>query len=327
MKKGDRLSAGMTAALLTPLFMGMAPVFGKLAIRTGIDPYTLAALRTCLAALARWVVFALFFRQYTFIFPAGLMGTAAVGAVNGLGSLLYYNGLLLLDDASLAQMLNMAYVLFALLMTHAAGHRISALSVGRAALALLAVYLLAAAGPAGAVGHWAGVGLMLGAACLYALHVSLSQRVMFEMPAPTMTLYSMTFMGLTVLIARLIVGRFGGLPWGPLMPHGWWFIAGLAGVTALSRLTLFAGVRNLGGLQTVLLNMAEMGVTLLVAFLWLGETMTLWQWAGVLIMAISVLLANYEDDARRLWGRLCPPRSAPDVPVQAATTHSAEQRP
>lgn len=315
----------MTAALLTPLFMGMAPVFGKLAIRSGLDPYTLAALRTCLAALALWLVFGLFFRRYLFIFPAGLMGTAAVGAVNGLGSLLYYNGLLLLDEASLAQMLNMTYVVFALLMTHAAGHRISALSVGRAALALLAVYLLASSAAGGASVHWAGVGLVLGAACLYALHVSLSQRVMFEMPAPTMTLYSMTFMGITVLIARLVVGRFGALPWGPVLPVGWWYIAALAGVTALSRVTLFAGVRNLGGLQTVLLNMAEMGVTLLVAFVWLGETMTLWQWAGVLIMVVSVLLAGYEGGTPRAEQRRARPRSAPEP--AALTRQGAENRP
>jgi drug/metabolite transporter (DMT)-like permease len=294
--ESNRRSLGMLAALLTPLLMGMAPIFGKLSIRSGLDAYTLAALRTCFAALLLWLVFVLFFRKYLYIFPAGLIGTLVVGAVNGLGSLFYYNGLLLLDNASLAQLLNMMYVIFAMLLTRIYGQHVSFLSVVRAGLALIAVYLLSTGQPTGDV-HWLGVGLMLGSAFMYALHVVLSQRVMFEMPAPTMAIYALTFMGLTVLVARLWVGGVGTLAaWSPAIPTGWWFILGLTAVTALSRLTLFAGVRNLGGLQTILLNMAEIGVTLLVAAIWLNERMTFVQWLGVLILIVSVALSRWDTD-------------------------------
>ncbi len=294
MSRANHRTIGIAAATLTPLFMGMAPVFGKLAIRTGVDAYTLAALRTCLAALALWAVYLLFFRRYTYIFLAGLLGTLAVGVVNGLGSLLYYNGLLLLDDASLAQLLNMTYVIFAILLTRIYGQPISALSAARAGLALLAVYLLASAAPSTGPVHWLGVGLMLGGAFLYALTVVLSQRIMFEMPAPTMTLYSLSFMGLTVLAARLVAGGFAPLAWGPALPIGWWFVLGLMAVTAVSRVTLFAGVRNLGGVQAILLNVAEIGVTLLAASVWLGERLMPLQWTGVLVLLVSVSLA-YRD--------------------------------
>ena len=300
MGESNRRSLGMLAALLTPLLMGMAPIFGKLAIRSGLDAYTLAALRTCFAALLLWLVFALFFRKFIYIFPAGLIGTIVVGAVNGLGSLFYYNGLLLLDNASLAQLLNMMYVIFAMLLTRIYGQHISFLSVVRAGLALFAVYLLSTGQTTGDV-HWLGVGLMLGSAFMYALHVVLSQRVMFEMPAPTMALYALTFMGLTVLIARLWVGGFGTLAaWSPAIRTGWWFVLGLTAVTGLSRLTLFAGVRNLGGLQTILLNMAEIAVTLLVAAVWLSERMTFVQWVGVLVLIISVGLSRWDTDQEDL---------------------------
>jgi DME family drug/metabolite transporter len=284
----------MTAALLTPVFTGMTPIFGKLAMRGGLDPFTLSALRTCLAALVLWIVFFLFFRRYTFIFPAGLLGTAAVGSVNGLGSLFYYNGLLLLDNASLAQILFMTYVVFAMLLTHAEGRRISAVSVVRGVLALVAVWMLASgAGQSGRV-HWMGVSLCLIGAALYALHVIISQRVMFEMPAPTMALYGLSFMGLTVLAARLVAGSVSPLAWTPSAPVSWWYVMALMGVTALSRVTLFTGVRSLGGLQTVLLNVAEMGVTLLVAFVWLDERMTLVQWGGVALLVVSALLSRWD---------------------------------
>ena len=133
---------------------------------------------------------------------------------------------------------------------------------------------------------------------MYALHVMLSQRVMYEMPAPTMTLYALTWMGATVLIARLVAGYSFDLHWLPVSPDGWWFIIGLTVVTGLSRITLFAGVRNMGGLQTILLNMAEMGVTLIVAFLWLGERMSPLQWVGVLILLSSVVLSHWDSEVR-----------------------------
>jgi drug/metabolite transporter (DMT)-like permease len=122
---------------------------------------------------------------------------------------------------------------------------------------------------------------------------------MFEMPAPTMALYALTFMSLTVLVARLWVGGVGTLAsWSPAIPSGWWFIAGLTAVTGLSRLTLFSGVRNLGSLQTILLNMAEIAVTLVVAALWLDERMTAIQWVGVAILAGSVLLSRWDTEVR-----------------------------
>ncbi|NDJ35403.1 MAG: DMT family transporter [Chloroflexi bacterium] len=287
-------SIGMTAALLTPLFMGFAPIFGKLALNTGLDAYTLAAIRTVSAAAFLWVVYLLFFRKYIFIFPAGLLFTAVVGAINGFGSLLYYNGLFLLDDASLVQLLQMLYVIFAVLLIRLYGGAITRLSIVRAMMALLAVYLLTiGAGLPGSF-RMLGVGLMIGSALLYALHVVLSQRVMFEMPAPTMALYALTSMGIVVLAARLIYGSFYPLPTGPAIPIGWLWIGGLALVTGLSRVTLFAGVRSLGALQTILLNMAEIGVTLLAGYMLLDERMTLVQWIGVAILMASVLLSHWD---------------------------------
>ncbi len=293
------LRAGLLAGLLTPVFMGMAPIFGKLAIRSGLDPYTLAAIRTAAAAAVLWVVYLIFFRRFIYIFPAGLLGTAAVGAVNGLGSLLYYNGLLLLDDASLAQLLNMLYVVFVMLLTRIYGGHISRISLLRGALAFLAVYLLTGFDGAGrGAVHWLGVGLMIGSAFTYAYHVVIGQRGMFEMPAPTMALYALTWMAVTVVLGRLLLGRYLMGSWAPVVPAGWLFVIGLTAVTALSRVTLFAGVRNLGALQTLLLSAAEIGVTLLAAFLMLGESLALPQWIGVLVLLASVALSRWDSDIR-----------------------------
>lgn len=298
MDSKSKRQVGIAAAFLAPMFMGFTPIFGRLTISTGVDAYTLAALRTCAAAAFLWICYLIFWRKYIYIFPAGLMGTFAVGMVNGLGSLLYYNGLLLLDNASITQLLNMTYIIFVMLLTAFLGRSISKLSIVRAGLALFGIYLLTMVG--GTVGSVKIIGalLMIGSAFLFALHVILSQRVMFEMPAPTMTLYALTWMGLTVVIARLVYGYFFPLPTGPSMPVGWWYLGGLAFVTALSRLMLFTGVRQVGGLQALLLNMAEVGVTLLMGFLLLDETLTLIQWGGVVALVVSVLLARWDTGIR-----------------------------
>lgn len=302
---------GTAAALLTPLLMGMAPVFGRLSLETGIDSITLAAVRTCLAALLLWIVFLVFARRYIYIFPAGVFFTLVVGAVNGLGSLMYYNGLFLLNNASITQLLNMMYVIFAMLFTRVYGQHISLLSVVRALMAMAAVYLLTMAGRAPGTVQLIGVGLMLVSAVLYALHVVLSQRVMYEMPAPTMTLYSLTWMGVTVLMARIVYGAFYPLSFGPALSIGWAYITGLTLVTAFSRLTLFTGVRNIGAVQTILFNVAEIAVTLLIAFLWLGERMSSIQWVGVAILLASVLLSGLDTDIRDDVYRPVPPRPSP----------------
>jgi DME family drug/metabolite transporter len=297
---------GLIAAWLTPLLMGLAPILGKGAYRVGVDPFTLAALRTLFAALLLWALCGLAFRQYLFIFPAGLFGTALVGITNGIGSLLFYNGLLLLD-ASVAQLLFMLYVIFGMLLTRLYGHAISRLNLLRAGMATLAVYLLTG----GLGGHvdLLGVGLVVGGAFMYALHVLLSQRVMYEMPAPTMALYAMTFMGLTLGVTQLVYGYYIN-PAGhtPVNLTGWGLIGGLAVVTGLSRITLFAGVKNLGGLAAILLNVAEVAVTLIAALALLGEYMSPAQWMGASVMLLSMALSYFDAHPRdhKIIRRLAP---------------------
>ncbi len=73
----------LIAALLSPVFLGMAPVLGKLALKGGADPFTVAAVRTTLAASVLWIIYFIFWRKYIYIYPAGFLGCAVVGLVSG----------------------------------------------------------------------------------------------------------------------------------------------------------------------------------------------------------------------------------------------------
>jgi drug/metabolite transporter (DMT)-like permease len=259
------------------------------------------------------MVYAVAFRRYLYIFPAGLLGTLVVGVVNGLGSLLFYNGLTLLD-ASVAQLLYMLYFVFAMMVTCIYGQTVSRVSSIRAFLALGAIVLLT--GGVIAAHSWRGVAMMIGAALLYGLHVVLSQRVMYEMPAPTMTIYALTAMALTVCVAWVIHGRGPSVVLEPISYRGWGFLLGLTSVTVLSRLTLFAGVKQLGGVQVALLNVAELLVALLSAFFFFGDRLTLTQWAGASLLLVSMLLSQWDDG---LPARMYRPLLTPRVEGQSPT--------
>jgi drug/metabolite transporter (DMT)-like permease len=280
---------GITASLMTPVFLGMAPIFGKMANNAGADPFTVAAIRTIVAVAILWTAYGLFFRRYLFIYPAGLIGCIVIGTINGIGSLFFYSGLNLLD-ASLAQLINGMYLIFALLLTRLGGERITPQGWLRVALALTGLLIVTNASAERISGL--GVGLMLANALMFAGTVIFSQYVLFEMPAPTATLYILTTMAVIVTMAWLPVRE-------PLEPQQLRaimtpiFLLGMT--TALARLLLFAGVKFMGSLQTAITSLAEIAVALLLAYLLLGETLLPVQWFGVAILSASLLLIRQED--------------------------------
>ena len=303
---------GVTAALLSAVVLGMTPIFGKQAINAGAPPLTVVMLRTVIGTAALWGMFALLWRRYLYIYPVGLWGCLAAGIINGLGSLMYYTGLGRLD-ASLAHLLYTLYPLFLTLFARLDGHAVSPFTLFRTLLALGAVYLLTQSGHAET--DWLGALLMLGAGLFYAIHLALNQRVLYDVPAPTVALYTLTAMAGTVTVGYLLAGR-PGLPPTPL---AWEAVLLLTLVTVVSRLSLFMGVKRLGSVQTALIGLSELLVTVLLALLLLGETLSPAQWLGAVLLAASVLLVVKEKGlgqmpAPRPWLPLLARRMPPPAP-------------
>ncbi len=279
----------VAAAIATPIFLGMAPIFGKLAITAGADSFSVAALRTLVAVLLLWMIYALFFRRYLYIYPAGLLGCIVVGTVNGIGSLFYYGGLGMLD-ASLSQLLNGMYIVFAVLLARLSGERVTRRIIVRVALSALALWLITGFGSQPI--NWLGVGLMLASALMFAGTLILSQHVLYEMPSPTATLYILTTMGVVVLAVWAAVSGPGAtLSLQAALPS----IIVLGVTTALSRLAMFASVQIFGSLRTVVVAVAEIAVALALAFFILGERLTTEQSLGVLILLTSLLSVRSSD--------------------------------
>lgn len=276
---------GVAAALVSAMLLGSAPIFGKQAYLGGMTPIGLAAWRIVFAAGGLWLVYALIGRRYMYIYPAGLIGCAAVGSINGLGSILYYTGLERVD-AGVGQMVYSLYPFFLVIFLRLDGQRFSALTLFRIILAIVAVALLTQTGN-GAV-DLAGLAMMLGAGLAYALHLAVGQRVSYEMPAQTLTLYALTSMAVVVSVANVFAG------WAPIPAAAWEPTLGLALVTVSSRLAMFLGVKRLGSMQTALIGITEILVTLLLALSLLNESLSSRQWLGAALLIVSLLLIGRE---------------------------------
>ena len=304
---------GIFAALASAIFLGMAPVFGKLAIRLGMPWVGVVATRTLLAALLLLLAVLILKRSYFYIYPAGLLGCVLAGGINGVGSLFYYAALGRID-ASLGQLLYSLYPWFLVLWLWIDRQPPTKLTLFRLALVVPAVFLLTRETNY-EVDIW-GVLMMLGAAGLYALHLPINQRVLYDMPAPTVTLYTLLAMSVVVVPAFLISGQ----RLIPAIQIAWLPVLGLTLVTFLSRLTLFLGVKHIGGMQTAILGLGELVVTLFISYLWLGERLNIYQGVGALLLVASLALVTLEKPVQRTVGKdswlswLRPPGLPEDFP-------------
>ena len=287
MTKKNR-AQGIYAALSSALLIGLAPVFGKAAMGPGeFSPYAVVALRTVMAALLLVFLIAVFKRQFLYIYPAGLIGCLMAGGLNGTGSIFYYVGLSRLN-ASVAQMLYALYPFFVAFWLQLDGQSPSRLTIIRIIIACFSAFLLTRVGAENSI-DLLGVAFMLVSAALYALHLPVNQRVLFDVPAPTVTVYTLLSMSAIVVPAYFIFDRSV-----PTVSAPWLPVIGLTAVTFFSRLMLFLGVKNIGGMQTALLGLAELLVAITFSYLLLGETLTLWQWVGTAGLGASLLLVWFE---------------------------------
>lgn len=280
-------ATGINAALISAFFLGLAPVFGKAAM--GVDqfsPYAVVALRTGLAAALLLLIMAVFRRQFLYIYPAGLIGCALAGIVNGIGSVFYYIGLSKLN-ASVAQMLYSLYPFFVAFWLQLDKQSPSRLTIFRIIIAGMSGFLLTQADTGNI--DLVGVFCMLIGAAMYALHLPINQRVLYDVPAPTVTVYTLLAMSCVVIPAYFIFDR----SW-PAANPPWTPVLALTAVTFFSRLMLFLGVKHIGGMQTALLGLGELLVAIVFSHLWLGESLTALQWFGTVGLGVSLLLVRFE---------------------------------
>ena len=277
---------GILAATASAVFLGLTPIFGKQSILLGFTPLAVVAIRTTAACLLLFLFLLIFNRRFFYIYPLGLAGCLVAGLINGIGSIFFYAALARID-AGLGQLLYSFYPLFMVFWLILDRQSVSPVTILRLILVLPGVYLLLR-NPVKQIDH-TGALFMIIAAILYALHLLVNQRVLYDVPAPTVTFYTLLAMSIIVVTAFVIF-----TPTLPSQRVSWTPLIFLAIITFLSRVTLFFGVKHLGSLQTALLGLGELIVTVALSQILLSERFVFMQWIGAFLIIVNLILVIFD---------------------------------
>ncbi|MEJ5310373.1 MAG: DMT family transporter [Anaerolineae bacterium] len=295
--------SGLSSGLLASFLLGWAPILGKFAYRARVDPMTLAALRTAVAALFLWVIYLIFWRKRIAVGWSAILNCMLVGIINGIGSLFYYSGLSRLD-ASRASLLGAFYPVWAVIFLSASGQTIRRVTLGRLLISLGGAVLVTSPWMMNTLTDYLGVMLMLAYAGLTGWYLVMGQWVLADVPSRSGTLYILTGMALTVAIARAVSG---GTAIAPISTSGWTAIVALGLTTAFSRLAMFFSLEKLGGVQTAIIGLVELAVSLTLAFVFLGDRLAWYQWLGAFLLLGGGVFARMDIER----GAIPPPAFNP----------------
>ena len=271
---------------------GAMPIFARYAYADGVSTVTLLAFRFVLAS----AIMVLILRVRGRTLPRGprLVGLVLMGAVGYVGqSLCYFTALLHASASMVALLLYLYPALVALLAAAFLGERLTGPRIAALGLALVGTVLIVGIG---GTGDPAGILLGIGAAVIYSVYIVSGTRLV---PAGRATEASAVVMFSAAVVYAAAAGMSGVSL--PATAGGWAALAAIALVsTVLAIITFFAGVERIGPTGASTLSTLEPVVTVGLAALFLGESLSPVQTAGgALILGAVLLLARQAGRAGR----------------------------
>jgi drug/metabolite transporter (DMT)-like permease len=275
---------GLTLVALSTVAYGILPILGKVAYGAGVAVMPLLAWRYVVAA-----AFLLALERG----PRPPLGERvrlwAIGSVFVVNSIAYFRALERIPASVTALVLYTYPVIVALLAALVGVERLT----GRAVLAALGAFagcaLTARGAPADAPLSLSGVAWALVAALVYASYIVLSSRFGAGVPARVLALH-LAQASAVACVAASLAGEGLSLP---LDPRGLLAVAGIGVVsTVVAMIAFLAGMALVGPTRASVLSSLEVVVTLLLAFLFLGERLGPAQWAGAALILGAVAFQN-----------------------------------
>jgi drug/metabolite transporter (DMT)-like permease len=224
----------------------------------------------------------------------------AIGSVFVFNSIAYFRALEQIPASVTALVLYTYPVLVAFLAALAGVERLR----WRALLAALGAFagcaLTAGGAPEGEPLAVSGIAWALLAALIYASYIVLSSRFGAGVPARVLALH--LAQAAAVLCVAFALAD-GGLSL-PLDPRALLAVAGMGVFSTVVAMTTFlAGMALIGPTRASVLSSLEVIVTLVLAFLFLGERLSPWQWAGAALILGAVAFQNLGVLRRAMMAR------------------------
>ncbi len=291
-------SSGTLMCLASGAAFGAMAVFGKLAYDDGATVGTLLAVRFVLAAVLFWALVA----TSGVAHQLRALDVHDVGIALALGACGYaiqagcYFAALERIDASLLSLL--LYTAPAMVAAAAVGlgrERLDGRRLAALALAFGGLVLVMAGAGAGALDP-VGAALGLGAAVGYSSYILVSDGILTRVQPIVLSALVCTGAAVSLSAGSALLGE---LHLGALTAAGWGWLACLAVVSTVAAISLFfAGLQRVGPTTAAVLSTVEPLMTVVLAFLVLGETLGAMQVAGGGLVLAAVLVVQVAATTR-----------------------------
>ena len=272
--------------LVSATAFGTNAIFAKLAYREGLGTSQTLAFRFVLAAIGMWGL-ALLFRQNPFRFPRRELGALlALGALVYFGQSFTFFMALRTLPASLCVLIVYVYPSLVVLAGWLFLRRSVSIWHGVALVASFAGVALLVGGARLQIA-WALL-FAIAAPTIYTGYILLSERVMGAVPAVGASAVIMAGAGVSFSVLAFFQGELALPP----TTGGWAVVLALALIPTMIAISLFlAGLPRIGAARSSLLSTWEPVVTVLLAVVLFGDSLSPVQLAGgALILAAAVIV-------------------------------------
>ncbi len=281
---------GVFLIVLSSLGFGIMPIFAIYAYASGITVPTLLLIRFTLASTL-FFLYLFFKKERISLSRMELLGLFILGGVCYTAqSTLYFSSVRYITPALAVLLLYLYPVFVAVLSFLVDKERLTAKVLISSVLSLAGVVLINLTLPEGV--KYQGVAMAVGAALVYSFYIILGNRVVKKVPPLVTSTFVALFTALGLLVSGLASGQIGFSFEGT----AWFSILGLTLFsTVLAILTFFKGLELLGSTKSSILSMIEPVFTIIFSTVLLGESFTLRQLGGGLLVvagAVFIVLAQ-----------------------------------
>jgi len=273
---------GVFLILVSGSSFGALAIFARLAYDDRVTPITLLFLRFGIASLCMLLI--MWLRRIPI--PRGwvLLGLALMGGIGYVGQALsYFTALTLIPAGLVALLLYLYPAIVTILAVIILKERISKWKVIALLMALGGTVLTI--GPTGG-GQVLGVVFGLGAAFIYSTYILVGSRITKQVTA----IQSSTVVIVSAAIVSSVLVAIKG-PAFPATASGWASVIAIALIsTVLAIITFFAGLERVGPTNASTLSTVEPAVTVVLAAMVLGETVSLFRIIGGMMIILAVII-------------------------------------
>jgi len=277
---------GVLLVAISASAFGSTPIWGKMALSSGVSIETLLAFRLALASLFLWGLL-LARSANPSVLPKGFVRLFLMAGLGfGITALCFFNALLHIP-ASLTQMIffssypTLATLLSAWILRESLNLR-----------KMMALFLVISGGVV-MVWSWQQQGdllwclLPLGSGIAYSLYLVLGSKVLAQYLPRVVSLWVITFGALQFFGYGLALQRISFHISGKA-----WALIGIMAIlcTVISVLCFFSGLERIGASHAAIISTLEPVVTVLLATFFLGERMSLQQFLGASTIIAGILL-------------------------------------